>query len=257
MEVLEIFLASAGILIIIVSFVISSKNEKHGIQEIEVDTKAIDRMLEEKESRLKEQIETMFADRSEQVMEKTDDRLSSLSNQKVMELSEYSDQVIEKIENNHKEVVFLYNMLNEKEKDMKTLIVQLEKTRTATQEMMLEENSRLAEPSEPPDAVGKEAGSPTVASGISRAAAAKKTKKTESPPSEARTGQQASKIRQETAGEREVKLVDGSGQNNNEKILELYREGKSVVEIARYLGQGQGEVKLVIDLFLGAGQKRR
>ena len=37
--------------------------------------------------------------------------------------------------------------------------------------------------------------------------------------------------------------------NNNERILRLYREGKTVLEIARELGLGTGEVKLVIDLF--------
>lgn len=39
------------------------------------------------------------------------------------------------------------------------------------------------------------------------------------------------------------------GQNNNERILELYRQGKSKVAIAKELGLGVGEVKLVIDLF--------
>ena len=43
------------------------------------------------------------------------------------------------------------------------------------------------------------------------------------------------------------KAVDG--QNNNERILELYRNGKSKVAIAKELGLGVGEVKLVIDLF--------
>ena len=34
-----------------------------------------------------------------------------------------------------------------------------------------------------------------------------------------------------------------------EKILALYKEGKSVRDISRELGMGQGEVKLVIDLY--------
>ena len=37
--------------------------------------------------------------------------------------------------------------------------------------------------------------------------------------------------------------------NNNEKILTLYGQGKNAVTIARELGLGVGEVKLVIDLF--------
>ena len=34
-----------------------------------------------------------------------------------------------------------------------------------------------------------------------------------------------------------------------EKILELYKSGKSIRDISRELGMGQGEVKLVIDLY--------
>ena len=37
--------------------------------------------------------------------------------------------------------------------------------------------------------------------------------------------------------------------NNNQKILDLYNEGKSNLEIAKELGLGIGEVRLVIDLF--------
>jgi len=37
--------------------------------------------------------------------------------------------------------------------------------------------------------------------------------------------------------------------NHNQMILEKYREGKSAVEIAKELGLGVGEVKLVIGLF--------
>ena len=39
--------------------------------------------------------------------------------------------------------------------------------------------------------------------------------------------------------------------NNNEKILELHRMNKSNVAIAKELGLGVGEVKLVIDLYEG------
>ena len=37
--------------------------------------------------------------------------------------------------------------------------------------------------------------------------------------------------------------------NNNKEILELYNQGKTNMEIAKQLGLGIGEVKLVIDLF--------
>jgi DNA-binding NarL/FixJ family response regulator len=40
-----------------------------------------------------------------------------------------------------------------------------------------------------------------------------------------------------------------NGGNNNEQILKLYKQGKSKIAIAKELGLGVGEVKLVIDLY--------
>ena len=44
---------------------------------------------------------------------------------------------------------------------------------------------------------------------------------------------------------------EGAERNKNEEILKLHREGKSNMAIAKELGMGVGEVKLVIDLFKG------
>lgn len=54
---------------------------------------------------------------------------------------------------------------------------------------------------------------------------------------------------QEVVKEPEIKVEDS---NQNQVILDLYNEGKTIMEIAKLLGKGQGEVKLVIDLFQGA-----
>ena len=50
-------------------------------------------------------------------MDATEDQMNRLCNEKIMAIDEFSKQLLEKIENNHKEVVFMYNMLNEKEKE--------------------------------------------------------------------------------------------------------------------------------------------
>lgn len=49
-------------------------------------------------------------------------------------------------------------------------------------------------------------------------------------------------------------VKDGSNQNSNDRILELHKAGKSNIAIAKELGLGVGEVKLVIDLFDSVGQ---
>ncbi|MBP5746342.1 MAG: hypothetical protein J6W58_08610 [Lachnospiraceae bacterium] len=44
---------------------------------------------------------------------------------------------------------------------------------------------------------------------------------------------------------------DNNTANSNDRILELHKAGKSNMAIAKELGLGIGEVKLVIDLFEG------
>ena len=48
--------------------------------------------------------------------------------------------------------------------------------------------------------------------------------------------------------------IDNSanGENNNDRILSLHKKGMSNIDIAKELGLGVGEVKLVINLFKGA-----
>ena len=49
-----------------------------------------------------------------------------------------------------------------------------------------------------------------------------------------------------------VQSVPDTKENNNDRILRLHKEGVSNVDIAKELGLGVGEVKLVINLFKGA-----
>ncbi len=58
---------------------------------------------------------------------------------------------------------------------------------------------------------------------------------------------------QENAATMDIQFAQGkdNGRNSNERILELHKAGKSNMAIAKELGLGLGEVKLVIDLFEG------
>ena len=47
----------------------------------------------------------------------------------------------------------------------------------------------------------------------------------------------------------EMNIRFEKGANNNDKVLRLYKSGKSNRDIAKELSLGVGEVKLVIDLY--------
>ena len=68
------------------------------------------------------------------------------------------------------------------------------------------------------------------------------------------TRKKTSKVKENEAPDLNIGTISSKkdgGRNSNERILQLHNEGKSNVAIAKELGLGIGEVKLVIDLFEG------
>ena len=105
MSPVEIIFVLLGIGILIASCFAGSKEEK-------TDTGILlhEEALELQKQELKKYAERLLEEKSEETVIKTDDYLSKLSNEKIMSVNDFSVQILEKIETNHKEVVFLYDM---------------------------------------------------------------------------------------------------------------------------------------------------
>ena len=272
---LEIALLTIGLIVIVASFVFSSKSDGDTMHNVK-DVTFTDKQKED----IKKQITDILDEQIDNVKEQTEISLDKLSNQKMLEMNEYSDTILQEINRNHNEVMFLYDMLNERKKeinntvrDMNVTKKEIEKSKTvpkkqtvidsikdmsedtggfmASEELLREEqkdvDTRKKDILNQLDAV-VEAVSDDVSADLE--AVEKKPKKRTS------TGRTAAKrmketVKKETLREdnRDPKAFETG--NNNEKILQLSKEGKSNVEIAKELGLGIGEVKLVIDLFKG------
>ena len=272
---LEIALLTIGLIVIVASFVFSSKSDGDTMHNVK-DVTFTDKQKED----IKKQIMDILDEQTENVKEQTEISLDKLSNQKMLEMNEYSDTILQEINRNHNEVMFLYDMLNEKKKeinntvrDMNITKKEIEKSKNvpkkqtvidsikdmsedtggfmASEELLKEEqkdiDTRKKDILNQLDAV-VEAVSDDVSADLE--AVEKKPKKRTS------TGRTAAKrmketVKKETLREdnRDPKAFETG--NNNEKILQLSKEGKSNVEIAKELGLGIGEVKLVIDLIKG------
>ncbi|NLL00150.1 MAG: hypothetical protein GX271_05735 [Clostridiales bacterium] len=222
MNLLEIIMLILGIIIIILScrIVGQPNNKKNGESLGSGDLKDI--YLQEELNTFKEQQIELFNSVSEDTIVKTDDYLSKLSNEKIMAVSEYSDQILEKIARNHEEVVFLYNMLNHKEKELKEIIKDIDSAKRKAKELSNDnpQNHIAAENKE------------------------EKSKKLDN---------QAQNIKLQSVGKTASEQVDNNQSAisiNNSEILKLHGQGKSIMDIAKQLGIGQGEVKLVVDLFV-------
>lgn len=192
MTAIEIVLIIIGITLIIVSIIITEKknsNSEQGVYEL---------WSEKDEESVNERLNKMIDEQVEQVVAKTQEELKRISNEKIMAVNEFSTQLLDKIEENHKETVFLYHMLDEKEKQIKQITAQ-----------DISPQNEVAEDVEEP----------------------------------------AKQSTEDLELVIEPPINTESQEEMNEEILTRYRDGKSVLEISKSLGIGQGEVKLVIDIY--------
>lgn len=264
---LEVVLLIIGAIVIVVSFIFSSKGE---LGSASVDTELTD----EQKAAVKKQILEAFDEQMNIIHEKTQDSLDNLSTKKMSEMNEYAETILEEINRNHNEVVFLYDMMNEKKKEINNLMKDFKALSQATAEKAPEQptpeqptpeqpvEETPAKEAEPKpkatrtrrkkvldqlDAVA-EAVADDVSADVEPVKAPKTKKKS---PAKSAAERTRTTVKKETEREDNKDIsVFGTG-NNNEKILELSSQGKSNVEIAKELGLGIGEVKLVIDLFRG------
>lgn len=358
MSVLEITLILMGIIIFIGSFLIPVRKETQKTAET-VDEQMIRDMVDREVQEAQTKIGDIVDETITYAMEKTERSMDRLTNEKMLAVNEYSDTVLGEINKNHQEVVFLYDMLNDKHENLKTTAAEAEKTvqkvretvkdaqhsvapltqgtpatevQTAgVQQMQQEEpvqQRRTLSRIQPEASVTAEqaAGIPSevTAQGEDEAQAQPETfvrmrpetltqiqpeafvqtqsaaeadllrQQKEEIQETAVHGQQAKVAQAENAQAEALRkrLADKSAQvplkeakpakkkrsvttksaevqngpevtvsldrtgaagkrNNNERILELHRSGKSNMAIAKELGLGIGEVKLVIDLFEG------
>lgn len=236
MGILEIVLLIAGIIIFTGSFFLPLGGEKNtGIDE-KAAKEEIRGLVEEEMNTVRSKMQDKIEETSGDAIEKAERSLERLTNEKIMAVNEYSDTVLQEIHKNHEEAMFLYDMLNSKHANIKDTISKMDKAVKAAENKTAE--NKMAENKTAGNKAAED--KPTTDKHAGTVAEEKK----------ADTLQTESLIQPENSPE--IGFMGETvqeGQNNNEKILEMHRQGKSTVTIAKELGLGVGEVKLVIDLY--------
>lgn len=230
MNSLEIALIIVGIITIIISCIIVDRSGRADNQQSSQTYSIMNGITEEDKKKLMEKMSELLSDISEEAVIRTDDALSKLSNEKIIAVNEFSEQILEKIKKNHEEVVFLYNMLSDKEKELKAAVKEIDSSKKKVQEII--ETKANADKAQ-----------------------AAKTAKTQPPQKQVMQDIPMDKpqknLNVQMDAPRDITAGNNPNFNNNSQILTLYSHGKSIIEISKLLGLGQGEVKLVIDLFKG------
>lgn len=229
MNPLEITLIILGVILIAISCRLVDRSQNTAKQPADRILPIENSFTDGELKQIKDKIKELLAEVSEETVVRTDDNLSKISNETIMSVSEFSDQVLEKIKRNHEEVVFLYNMLGDKEKELKAVVREIDVSKKKVQDIMdVKKNTLKTPPSKKTDETQLTLQAPQNTKPVN-------------------PDNQPKELANDTSSVTQSSLDS----NNNTQILSLYSQGKSVVEISRFLGLGQGEVKLVIDLFRG------
>lgn len=215
MTAIEVVLIIIGIFLILGSFFLQEKLSDRDINQImkmsEKELAVItERQLKGADAELADKIDELIAEKTAQA--KRD--MERTCNEKIMAINEYSDTVLDAINKSHNEIMFLYSMLNDKHKELTGLAGELQDFSIQMKNIEHTAQKQLS------------------------SAVVEVEKKVE----------EAEPVSETELLMAAVDIKDKDG-NHNDDILFLHSAGKSDVDIAKELGLGLGEVKLVIGLF--------
>ena len=275
MGAMEIVLLLIGVILFAAGFLLPERKNDRAI-DTKLEEEKIHAYVEEELRNIKSQISDITEETAQYSVEKAERSLERLTNEKMMAVNEYSDTVLKEIHRNHEEVMFLYDMLNDKHanlkntvkevtrsareaketaQDAKIAVKEAEETAKNVMETVAEAAENVEEkviaPLEVPKLENPQKGKKVVPKKSEKTAEKSTVKKAQK--AEKTTDTPEKSLRKENlAGNVDIQFAGSDERaNNNEKILQMHKAGKSNMAIAKELGLGIGEVKLVIDLFEG------
>lgn len=261
MGLTEILLIVLGIFAFVGSFLIPESLAGKNSAEIKIPDEVIKELIAKEVKQAAVQIEEKTDETISAAAEKTERYMERLSNEKIMAIQEYSDTVLSQINRNHEEAVFLYDMLNNKHTQVKNAAAEIN---IKVQDVKANMEQEIQEPymelpvgtvDSAKEVKEEEPLLTDIAEVVEGTSEVKEEKKgTKRPAAKKKAAPKKQMVHKENedkkAPEIEIQFDPDSDMGSNKsKILELHKEGKSNMAIAKSLGLGIGEVKLIIDLF--------
>ena len=242
-------------------------------------------LTEEQKEDIRRQVTDIIDEEMLNASEKTEVSLDKISNTKILEMNEYADNILGEINRNHNEAVFLYDMLNDKAKEVKSTVKDVNVTKKQVEKIQAEVTSAAANPEED-NAYADKSGdksqhrsehefrsmTPEIVREIDMPVTSEYDDSQENDlygtggadindgmdmvsPQELMAVSQmlGQDIQQniQTVSAQDNGMHDNGthGLNRNDEILSMYESGMDSRQIAKELNLGIGEVRLVIDLY--------
>lgn len=255
MTAVEIIIVIVGIVLFIVSFILPVRKEELSAETKKLGEDMVRDMVNDRMKDVQSQIEDTVEETTNYAVEKAERAMERISNEKIMAVNEYSDTVLNEIHKNHEEVVFLYDMLNNKQQSLKNAVQEAAERQQKVEDIVNRAEETVRKQAEEPAAeeqttAPKKTGQQSATDSRTENFVPFVIERVE-PPQKKSTRAPKGKPDAAALAARNVKAEK---QTKNEEILRLHEEGKSNMAIAKELGLGIGEVKLVIDLYKGGLQ---
>lgn len=210
-----ILLIILGLIFIFGSFLLAEKSKEEDNDNI---IKIPEKLSDEQKEKIRKLIDDYMDEHVDDKLSDVEAKFSEIVNQKTLALGDYAVSVNEEIERNHSEALFLYSMLSDKQKEIMTTASMVDAYKKDITELINDSNKTIS----------------------------KKDKQEE------RLAIELEELEKDNLDiendEEDVQTLD----SNKEIILEMHKSGLSILEIAKNLGLGVGEVKLIVDLYQGA-----
>lgn len=222
----EITLVLVGVLFVLASFFVQEKLSPKDVQEItRLSEKELKVIVERELRSASEKVEETIDNVAGQAQEDAKRAMEKESNEKIMAINDYSNTVIESMNKTHNEILFLYNMLNDKHTELAELASKLQQFAEQMKHTQAEVMNNLAEAAKDSEQIREQ--------------------------NKAEVQEQEKAHMEQTVQHNRAAEEKADIENFNNQVLALHQNGVSDVEIARQLGRGLGEVKLVIGLYKG------
>lgn len=313
MSPMEIALLVIGVIIFVISFVMPEVPMKKSDKEIAAEKEEARRLVEQEVDTMRLRVGEATNETVGFAVDKAERSLEKVSNEKIMAVGEYAETVLEEINKNHQEVMFLYDMLKDKQTDLNNTIREADaavkeiesashsamdasetllrgmSVASVSQKGLTNEQKSVFDieiPDAPPvvfEHEGKKKTEDSPKKGVALTQSKIEAQllgidKPEDALAKAITADAPANIKEKVVydilsggayKEGNIVNVDSPSKgaatsadfeamsgditeapaNNNDKILSMAKQGFDTVQIAKTLGLGVGEVKLVLDLF--------
>ena len=243
MTALQIALFITGLLCFIGSFFFTEKLSSSDTELIKkLSEKEVKGFVENEVSKASEKLDALFDEQVQSAIEKIELATDKDTNQKLLNIGEYSDTILETMNKSHDEIMFIYQMLNDKQENITEIVSEIQNQQSILRNIKVSVEEKLKELEELQISVSEQ-----------------KAEMDESEKlhfeSDVQSLKEAfiQKLDETEASQKEEEEFDSQKSKDEIKkeVISLHKDGFNDVEIAKKCGIGIGEIKLILGLYDG------